>query len=73
MAKTLVTSLQRSNKLGASFFFKSDDIDRADARRFFTTIAAQLAQMIDGMEAHIAEGLNSHLTGCDKSIQSQFD
>jgi WD40 repeat protein len=73
VAKTVATNLQCNNKLGASFFFKSDDIDRADARRFFTTIAAQLAQRIDGMKAHIVEILDKQLTGYDKNIQSQFE
>lgn len=73
VAKTVARSLQYNNKLGASFFFKSDDIDRADARRFFTTIAAQLASRMDGMKAHIAEVMDKQLTGYDKSIQSQFE
>lgn len=73
VAKTVATNLQCNNKLGASFFFKSDDIERADARRFFTTIAAQLAQRIDGMKAHIVDILDKQLTGYDKSIQSQFE
>ncbi|GAB7331883.1 hypothetical protein MBLNU13_g03818t1 [Cladosporium sp. NU13] len=73
VAKTVAQSLQYNNKLGASFFFKSNDVDRADARRFFTTIAARLATRIDGMEAHIAQILDKQLTGYDKSIQSQFE
>lgn len=73
VAKTIATELQHNDKLGASFFFKSDDVDRADAKRFFTTIATQLAQRIDGMKAYIADFLNNELTGYDKSIERQFE
>ena len=73
VAKTVAVDLQRDSKLGASFFFKSDEIDRANATKFFTTIATQLAQRIDGMKAHIAEFLNNELSGYDKSMQRQFE
>jgi hypothetical protein len=41
IAKTVATTLHANKKLGASFFFKRDrEPDRADARKFFTTIGA---------------------------------
>jgi hypothetical protein len=73
VAKSVATALQAQNKLGASFFFKRDDSDRADARRLFTTVAAQLAQKIDGLRDAIAKVLNGEVVKYEKSIKDQFN
>jgi hypothetical protein len=73
VAKTVATTLHAQNKLGASFFFKRDDIDRANGKRFFTTVAAQLAQKIDGLKDAIAKVLDDEVVKYEKSIRGQFN
>lgn len=72
VAKTVATTLQDRNQLGASFFFKRDDSDRGNARKFFTTVAAQLAQKVDGLRNSIADVLNDEVVKYEKSIRDQF-
>ncbi|KAM0699270.1 hypothetical protein Q7P36_001317 [Cladosporium allicinum] len=72
IAKTVAESLQDQAKLGASFFFKGDDSDRDNARKFFTTVAVQLAQKIGGLKDAIANILNDELMRYEKSTRNQF-
>jgi WD40 repeat protein len=69
----VATTLHAQNKLGASFFFKRDDIDRSNGKRIFTTVAAQLAQKIDGLKDAIAKVLDDEVAKYEKSIRGQFN
>lgn len=73
IAKTLAEALQDQDMLGASFFFKRSHADRGSARFFFPTIAAQLAQKIDGLGSAIAKVLDVETSRYDKSVQIQFE
>jgi WD40 repeat protein len=73
VAKTIATTLYAQKKLDASFFFKRDDIDRSNGKRFFTTMAAQLAQKIDGLKDAIAKVLDDEVAKYEKSIRGQFN
>jgi hypothetical protein len=73
IAKTLAETLQKQGLLGASFFFKHGHTDRGSARLFFSTIAAQLVQKIDGLGSAVAKVLDAETSMYDKSVQVQFE
>lgn len=45
--------------LGASFFFKRGEVSRNNAKRFFPTVAGQLADLLPGMKHAIAAALEA--------------
>lgn len=59
--------------LGASFFFKRGEGDRGSASQFFPTIVHQLLSKIPGLDALIAEVIDSDPWICDKALGEQFD
>lgn len=65
--------LDKQRRLAASFFFKRGEGDRANASRFFPTIAAQLADMIPGPSHFMAHALDADSFLCQKNIQEQFE
>lgn len=59
-------------RLGASFFFKRGDGDRASAALFFPTIAYQLQKKIPGLGRLIDEAVTADPTICTQAIRRQF-
>jgi hypothetical protein len=53
IARTVARRCAAGQRLGASFFFTRGGGDRASARHFVTTIAAQLAAAVPALRAHI--------------------
>jgi len=60
-------------KLGASFFFKRGEGDRASAALFFPTIVRQLCQKIPDLTAHIDQAIIMDPDICSKALDEQFD
>ncbi|KAL4860374.1 hypothetical protein BDV12DRAFT_205144 [Aspergillus spectabilis] len=60
------------NQLGASFFFKRGEGERASARRFFTTICAQLLLQVPALirPVELAIGADPYIS--EKSMKEQF-
>lgn len=58
--------------LGASFFFKRGERDRASAVLFFPTIAHQLGQKIPELAVHINQAVETDPDICDKVLSEQF-
>lgn len=59
--------------LGASFFFKRGEGDRASAALFFPTIVRQLAQKHPGLAKCVDNVLRTDPYICSKSLGEQFD
>lgn len=59
--------------LGASFFFKRGDGDRASAAHFFSTIVYQLQQKIPGLKVQIDKVLKDNPDICAQAIRKQFN
>jgi hypothetical protein len=59
--------------LGASFFFKQDDITRNGTKTFFPTIARRLAQGFPDIGAKIAHAVEKNLEIGTKAPQQQLD
>lgn len=66
-------SLAINVTLGASFFFKRGEGDRASAALLFPTIAAQLATKIKHFDVLVAQAINAEPQICSKSLAEQFD
>jgi hypothetical protein len=59
-------------ELGASFFFKRGEGDRGSGNRFFPTIIRQLIEKIAGLDALVANIIDSDPFIFDKAIAEQF-
>lgn len=59
--------------LGASFFFKRGEGDRASAALFFPTIVHQLARKVCGLDVLVDETVAADPSICSKSLGEQFD
>jgi hypothetical protein len=72
IARTVANSFHDHQILGASFFFKRGHAQRGNADLFFATIAIQLAQLIPGMDAAVAQALENEVGGYRKGMHAQF-
>ena len=73
IARTVAQSLAERRQLGASFFFKKGEGHRANATRFFTTIARDLAHHIPEMKASIGKAIDTDPTIFSKALKDQFE
>jgi hypothetical protein len=73
IARTVAETLDRQNRLGASFFFKRGEGDRGTGRLFFPTIALQIADRIPGIDQFMAEALAADSLLSGRSLQEQFE
>lgn len=73
LSRIIAYNFDKEQRLGASFFFKRGEGDRGNVSRFFSTITAQLADVIPSLGFPIAEALekDSFLSG--RSLQDQFE
>ncbi|KAL6406404.1 vegetative incompatibility protein HET-E-1 [Ilyonectria robusta] len=73
ISRTVARSFESSGRLGASFFFKRGEADRASLAKFFTTLAAQLAEREPAIAPHIkaAIDVDPHIAG--KAVREQFE
>ena len=60
IARTVAREHLAQNQLGASFFFSRGGGDVGNARKFFTTIAFQLAQRSPALKRGILEAVAKH-------------
>ncbi|KAG9253804.1 uncharacterized protein F5Z01DRAFT_681771 [Emericellopsis atlantica] len=73
VARTIARTLDSDGSLGASFFFKSGDGDRAKSSKVITTLASQLAANDPELAALLRKTLASDPLLPDKSLQEQFE
>nr|POF13670.1 vegetative incompatibility protein het-e-1 [Quercus suber] len=73
ISRTVAEKLDSQGCLGASFFFKRTERKRRSADHFFSTITAQLADMIPHFQAPVATALENDSFLCGRGIQEQFE
>jgi len=73
ISRTFSNTLDKQGRLGASFFFKRGERQRSNASLFFPTIARQLADVIPGLKASIAQALDADSQLCERNLQEQFE
>jgi hypothetical protein len=73
ISRTIARLFDDTGQLGASFFFKRGEGDRGDSKRFFTTIAAQLAYNFPAVKPFILEAIEGDPAISDKSLKYHFE
>lgn len=73
ISRTVCHQFAQSRLLGSSFFFKRGEADRGSLSRFFTTIAAQLAEMHPIIAPHIKSAIDDDPNISGKATREQFD
>ncbi|KAH7110217.1 hypothetical protein B0J13DRAFT_682307, partial [Dactylonectria estremocensis] len=73
ISRTVAQSCAVTGHLGASFFFKRGEPDRGNMSKFFTTIAAQLAQREPVIVPSIEAAINADPYIAGKALRDQFD
>ncbi|KAH6884956.1 hypothetical protein B0T10DRAFT_493027 [Thelonectria olida] len=72
ISRTVAKKFGNSGALGASFLFKRGEGDRGKAARFFTTIAAQLAQKHPRLAQYVRKAIETNPSIAEKSMEEQF-
>ncbi|KND86202.1 hypothetical protein TOPH_09171 [Tolypocladium ophioglossoides CBS 100239] len=72
LARTVAYDLAAADRLAASFF-KRGEPDRGNARRFFTTIAAQLVQRLPAVAGHVRNAMETAPDVTGKRLEDQFE
>ena len=73
ISRTVAQKFHDQGKLGATFLFKRGEGDRGSARKFFTTLAAQLAWNSPIVQRRILDALDAKPGLPDKSLTEQFE
>ncbi|KAH7108940.1 hypothetical protein B0J13DRAFT_320783 [Dactylonectria estremocensis] len=73
ISRTVARSRSKSGDLGASFFFKRGETDRANLAKFFPTVARQLAANIPALATHIKDTIDADSTILGKAVREQLD
>ncbi|KAF3169725.1 hypothetical protein TWF788_010400 [Orbilia oligospora] len=73
ISRTVAHNLHTSNRLAASFFFNREEEDRRTGTRFFTTIAAQLANHYSSLGSRIQRAIQLNPDISAKALNEQFD
>ncbi|OAA44086.1 WD domain protein [Beauveria brongniartii RCEF 3172] len=74
ISRSFATDLKKRGQLGASFFFKRDDLKRGRAQMFSSTIAADLASHLPAVRASIVDTVkrNDRIAHTDAKKQFQL-
>ncbi|KAJ5611660.1 hypothetical protein N7528_008765 [Penicillium herquei] len=72
LARTVAKSFQDKRQLGAVFFFKKDDAERGNAKRFISTIAKQLMSQSHQLASLISDVVNKDSQITSKALSEQF-
>jgi hypothetical protein len=72
IARTIAQKLESNKQLGASFFFKKGEGERANASRFFTTIAVELVAHEPNILPGIRIALNKDPAISQRALEDQF-
>ncbi|PTB41638.1 hypothetical protein M441DRAFT_402135 [Trichoderma asperellum CBS 433.97] len=58
ISRTLAQVRNKSGDLGATFFFKRGVTDRANLKKFVSTLARQLARNVPGLDIHVKAAID---------------
>lgn len=72
IARTIARQYYEQDHLGASFFFSKGGGDVSDAGKFFTSIAAQLADTSDAIKSCICEAIRKRRDIANKGLYDQW-
>ncbi|KAJ6003139.1 purine and uridine phosphorylase [Penicillium sp. IBT 35674x] len=72
ISRTVASLLRGKGLLGASFFFKRGEEDRASGKKLFPTLVAQLANNIPQLRPFIQEALKGDPRISEKVLNEQF-
>ncbi|GJN78683.1 hypothetical protein PLIIFM63780_002192 [Purpureocillium lilacinum] len=73
IARTVARDLTRNHRLGASFFFKRGETDRASMSKFSPTLAVDLANNIPTIVSHVKDAMETCPGILRKAAHEQFD
>ncbi|TIA61170.1 WD40 repeat-like protein [Aureobasidium pullulans] len=73
ISRSVAEHLNKAEYLGANFFFKRGDGDRANAKKLFPTLARQLARHVPGILGKLLEILEAEPDIPSKSLREQFE
>lgn len=73
IARTISRSFQERGQLGASFFFKKGEVDRADAKRLISTITRQLMAHNLQLAQRVLEAIQNEPDIATKALRQQFE
>lgn len=73
ISRTVAEFFKESSILGASFFFRRGEADRGNAKKFFPTIAKQLAKSLPDLLPHLQRTTFDNPGIVEKSMTEQFE
>jgi hypothetical protein len=73
ISRTIAQYSKKKGRLGASFFFKREERDRSTAKKFFTTICAQLLLHIPALIRHVKMAIDEDPYIAGKLMKEQFE
>ncbi|KAI8674545.1 NACHT domain-containing protein [Fusarium keratoplasticum] len=73
ISRTVAATAAMHRYLGASFFFKRGETDRANMSRFYTTIAYQLVRSMPDLVPHIRAAISGKDSVIEESADKQFE
>ncbi|THZ19954.1 WD40 repeat-like protein [Aureobasidium pullulans] len=73
ISRSVAEQFNKAECLGASFFFKRGDGDRANAKKLFPTLARQLARHVPGVLGKLLKILEAEPDVPSKSLKEQFE
>jgi hypothetical protein len=73
IARTVTQAFANQQLLGASFFCKKGERERGEAKRFFTTIATQLAHRLSELKPGIKKAIDANPKIAEKALKDQFE
>ena len=72
ISRTVARELAEEKRLAASFFFSRGRADISHAGKFFTTIAAQLANNLPVLRQSISDAINQHFDIFQQGLREQW-
>ncbi|THW16558.1 WD40 repeat-like protein [Aureobasidium pullulans] len=73
ISRSVAEQFNKTECLGANFFFKRGDGDRANAKKLFPTLARQLAHHVPGVLGRLLKILEAEPDIPSKSLREQFE
>ncbi|THZ92894.1 WD40 repeat-like protein [Aureobasidium pullulans] len=73
ISRSVAVQFNKAECLGANFFFKRGDGDRANAKKLFPTLARQLARHVPGVPERLLKVLEAEPDIPSKSLKEQFE
>ena len=73
IARTVAREQHTKKQLGASFFFSKGSGDARNAHKFFTTIAAQMAEKSPALQCYIVEAVSRNVKIAKRALGEQWE